>query len=150
MPEEESPYEKDQILLKDQGCQKSASISKSEVDQTQATFRGGNEDEMQRKALNYVNMPPPELVVGDQATTQRGKDRYMRVEYDPEENVFIHLPKERMNMAKIYRNQIFKAIKRERNNIKKQNSDLKMLKLNEKIGLAQTCGQSPLVVTPKK
>lgn len=94
-----------------------------------------------------MNMPPPETRVQRPA-----KDRYGREDDEHEAKIYVHLPKERIHMAKLYRNQIIKGIKRDKD--KKLNQDLMIVKtdprLKEQAQVEARIDVSPVHVAPQK
>lgn len=109
--------------------------------------------ENKQKTVNLVNMPPPETLL---TLRRHAKDRYGREDDEYEGNIYIHGPKERLNMAKLYRHQVLKGIKRDRDKTK-LNQDLMVVKTAP--GSKEGCGGpkeaatvevSPVQVTPRK
>ena len=109
--------------------------------------------EKKQKTVNLVNMPPPETLL---TLRRHAKDRYGREDDEYEGNIYIHGQKERLNMAKMYRNQILKGIKREKDK-NKLNQDLMVVKAEpglkeDRAGSKQAAPVevSPVQVTPRK
>lgn len=110
--------------------------------------------EKKQKTVNLVNMPPPETLL---TLRRHAKDRYGREDDEYDGNLYIHGPKERLNMAKLYRNQILKGIKRDKDK-NKLNQDLVMVKTDpgskeDREGSKEEAVPvevSPVQVTPRK
>lgn len=91
-------------------------------------------------------MPPPEAV---QDLRRRAKDRYSTEEDVDGLSNLIVMPKERLHMAKMYRNQIIKGIKREKDK-ERLNQDLHIVQSDQNMHKEGPLLNSPISVTPQK
>ena len=107
---------------------------------------GYQESKDKKQKLNLVNMPPPETLL---SLRRQAKDRYRPESDDHEGNIYIPLPKERLHMAKMYRNQIIKGIKRDKDK-ERLNQDLVAVKSDSRPPENGRAEANPIEVTPKK
>ena len=107
---------------------------------------GYQESRDKKQKLNLVNIPPPETLL---SLRRHAKDRYRPESDDHEGSIYIPMPKERLHMAKLYRNQIIKGIKRDKEK-ERLNQDLVVVKSDSRPPGNGGADSNPIEVTPKK